>query len=652
MQASYAPKVIPVEIEEDKKKKIIEKLVKEFDEALDSRSGLDKKRETWLKQYNSRLVDPSSDEEIQLDIPTTHEFLGQQCARILNPIFSQPTVFIASPRYPSEDKRARALSKALDFVTDKTRLLTVCKQWLSQAQVFGIGIVKVLFVSKKCKIMDWEQQVDVDEMGMPTIQQVESERWIVTKQGPEVGVVPVSDFVYPARAQNVQSCKWVCHRLYLDDRDIKDGIREGAYAKDALEKIGDASDTLNTLAQNERKMLGVDVSSDKTHEILEFWAAVDVDDDGYDEEVVITVHRKSKQDLRFVHNWLHGSYRRPFVTCQVEDGNIGLTGISATYRLEPLHRAYSLSTMQRLNAAAKANEVLVLAPYGSDIENIFKDGKIKGGFYQITGDINSIKQFNLSQPFSQSEQLEQQIMGHMERDIAINEILFGATTVDRESATGFMKRMEESQQPLFLLLETFRLSLAEVGIQMLSRVKQHYPEGMEVYLQSEPNGELIAEFVQWPEGALEDAAIIEVTASSSTVNKNIRRQEKMAIMDKWPSILNQKMQLAMAGAQPGPQSMIAIKMMQGFDVLVRDFLEEMEIPNAELVNPDLTQDLLMAQQMQMQMLQAQAAGQVQPGNPQGGPGAPGLPPGAPPAGPPPQGAGGGPQGPPPGPIQG
>lgn len=473
-------------------------------------------------------------------------------------------------------------------------------------------------------------------MGMPQVSQMEVDRWVTLKEGPEVGVVPVSDFVYPPRAQSVQGCKWVCHRLYLDERDIKEGIRDGAYAKDSIEQIGQPGDYLNTLAQKERKMLGVDVGSDKTHEILEFWAAIDVDEDGYDEEVVITVHKKSKKDLRFVHNWLHGSYRRPFVTCQVEDGNIGLTGISATYRLEPLHRAYSLSTMQRLNAAAKANEVLVLYPYGSDFENIFKDGKIKGGAWPMTGDTNAVKQFNLSQPFSQSEQLEQQIMGHMERDIAINEILFGATTVDRESATGFMKRMEESQQPLFLLLETFRLSLAEVGIQMLSRVKQHYPEGMEVYLQSEPNQELIAEFIQWPEGALEDAAIIEVTASSSTVNKNIRRQEKMAIMDKWPAILNQRMQLAMAGMQPGPQAMVAIQVLQGFDVLVRDFLEEMEIPNAELVNPDLTQALVMAQQ-QMQAMQAQAQGGVQPGGPQGPPNAPGVPPGPPPPGGPPQG---------------
>ncbi len=634
MQASYSPKVIPVEIDEDKKRLIIEKLLKEFDEALEARADLDKKREVWLKQYNSRLVDPMSDEEIQLDIPTTHEFLGQQSARILNPIFSQPTVFVASPRYPNLDKTARALTKALDFVTDKTGLLKVCKQWLAQAQVFGVGVVKILFVQKKCKVLDWDEQEGIDEMGMPFTERSEVERWVTLKEGPEVGVVPTSDFIYPARAMSVQSAKWVCHRLYLDERDVKEGIREGAYAKDSVEKIGSPSDTLSSLAQKERKMLGVDVASDKTHETLEFWAAIDVDEDGYEEEVVITVHRKTKFDLRFVHNWLHGSQRRPFVTCQVEDGNIGITGISATYRLEPLHRAYSLSTMQRLNAAAKANEVLVLAPYGSDIENIFKDGKIKGGFFQITGDINSIKQFNLSQPFTQAQQLEQQILGHMERDIAINEILFGATSVDRESASGFMKRMEESQQPLFLLLETFRQSLAEVGIQMLSRVKQHYPAGMEVYLQAGPGGELVSEFVQWPEGALEDSALIEVTASSSTVNKNIRRQEKMAIVDKWPSFLNLKMQLAMAGMQPGPQSVPAIKLMRGFDLLLMDFLEEMEIPNAEVVNPDLTQDLLMAQQQVLSMQQAQAGGQVQPGGPQGPPGAPGVQPGPPPPGPP------------------
>jgi len=107
----------------------------------------------------------------------------------------------------------------------------------------------------------------------------------------------------------------------------------------------------------------------------------------------------------------------------------------------------------------------------------------------------------------------------------------------------------------------------------------------------------------------------------------------------------------MAAMQPGPQAIPAIKLMQGFDLLVRDFLEEMEIPNAELVNPDLTQDLVMAQQM-VQMQQAQAAGQVQPGGPEGPPGAPGVPSGPLPPGGPPQGPGAGPQGPPPGPPQG
>jgi hypothetical protein len=118
------------------------------------------------------------------------------------------------------------------------------------------------------------------------------------------------------------------------------------------------------------------------------------------------------------------------------------------------------------------------------------------------------------------------------------------------------------------------------------------------------------------------------------------------------------MGIAQVAATPGPMSMIAVKMLNAYQQTVQQFLIEFEVPGKEELNPELMQEVQVAQMVKQKMdemqQQIQGLGQqlqnaqsqlaaLQGGGMQGPPmgGPPGPPPGV--QGPP--GMGGPPAGP-------
>jgi chaperonin GroES len=88
--------------------------------------------------------------------------------------------------------------------------------------------------------------------------------------------------------KSLESARRVSHLIYLHKNDIISGINMGIYSEEILEKIGDNEDPEDP---------------DMLHEFVEqhrFW---DLDDDGYQEPYVITVHKKTNCVMRIVARW-------------------------------------------------------------------------------------------------------------------------------------------------------------------------------------------------------------------------------------------------------------------------------------------------------------------------------------------------------------
>ena len=221
---------------------------------------------------------------------------------------------------------------------------------------------------------------------------------------------------------------------------------------------------------------------------------------------------------------------------------------------------------------------------------------------------------------------------HAERVSALSPGNFGVEQAQRPTATGSIQILNEGQQPLYPIFESFRRALAELALHMLARYKQHYPEGLEVWIRA-AGVDPFSETVQLPDKPADEVAFIETRASSASVNKEVRKQEKLAWLDKVPQLYQVIEQLTTMATSGAPSAPVAVKLLSGFHSIFKDVLDEMEVPNAEQINPDLSQEVSIGQavnQMVAQAMQAinQMGGQLQgPGGPGGGPPEAGPPPG-------------------------
>lgn len=643
-------------LDADDKSELVDYIVKELDKAKEWRKPWEDKWEVWERQYNSRLRrEDVGPEQSRLDYPTTREFCKQISARLLNPIFQQSPIFVAVARKPDLQDAAKVYEDVLDYVTDRARFMQFCDSLITQAQIYPVAVAKVGWTMDKRYVRDWGEEfagTEEDEQGnlISIFGRAEVEREVVERVGSFPEVVPCEDFFFEMGAASVKDAAWVAHRVWLTKEQLERRVDDGVYDEEAFEAMGEPTAYRNKVQRWAAEGYGVSLNArDKDRELYEVYEVYmrRKMDDGMRREIIVTIDAKSKQILRAIKNF-YFDHQRPFVTWCYEQTLNSIYGNSLCYLLEPLHRAYTASVNQRLDAASLANHTLLVGRMGSQLGRHFRKNRVRPGYVEIAGDPKAdVAQFDIRSSYTQLPELETKFLTHMSKLAAISDYNFGIEQISRPTATGQVQLIQEGQQPLFLLLESLRDALSDIAIQQMARYRQFYPDGLEVYLEIEgPEGQSVIEkFVTWPE-LLADEVLIETKVSSATMNKNMRRQEKLAMVDKLPQVYQTMMMFIQGAAQPGPMQIVSMRMLKAYQIIIDDFLEEFDIPRREEINPDFEQDLAIGQQIQqlvqqvqmltMQNQQMQAAMGAGPG-PGPGPGGPG------PAGPVPGG-----QGPPPG----
>jgi hypothetical protein len=78
-----------------------------------------------------------------------------------------------------------------------------------------------------------------------------------------------------------------------------------------------------------------------------------------------------------------------------------------------------------------------------------------------------------------------------------------------------------------------------------------------------------------------DDILIEPVVNSATINKNIRKAEAVAVVDKLPALYGFALQLAEAAAQPSPSAFIAKDMLVAYLKAVEAMLRELDVETRE-----------------------------------------------------------------------
>ena len=651
-----------VKLKLDERTKLIEDLVEQTRDALSDRRGLEDKWKIWHDQMENRSRREDADPtESQLDLGITAERAQQISSRLENPIHQYPNVYVCKPTEPIYVEVADSAERILDAAVKRFDFRTFLGEWIEQAETFSCGWVKTPFKVEKTTIRVWDEVEDADEFDaigedIPKIEVPfdggsskryrEGRREVTKRRGVFPEVVPIEDIIITWGASDVATAPLVTHRVWLSKADVKCRIADGIWPKKVMDSNGEMIPTLDALGKPAAKKEPIvspnsDGSSgsgkldtkQRFYEIHESYIERDLGDGP--EEIIVWWEKESETIVRAVYNW-YQSFPRPFVPWAYKSIIGNIYGKPLTQEIEHLHIAYSACINQRLDAASKANEVAVFYDEGtasSSMKKMFAKQRLAGGSYAVQGNPkDQISTFNVSQPWTQLPELEGIIERHADKRTGVNDYSFGQEQIGRPTFGGQSTLIEEGKQPLYKKLESLRGALAEVGIHILSRMRQFYPAGVPMF-----DGGEGPEILNWPKEAFEESIIVETRVSSQSMNKQLRKEEAMALLERMTELYDRIMGYAEAATTPGPLAPVAEKVLGGLQFAISKMMEEFDVAYADIINPDLQEEIDVGQmfseyrqgmEQQVAMLEGELAAATQSqqgGPPMGGP--PGPPPG-------------------------
>jgi len=289
-------------------------------------------------------------------------------------------------------------------------------------------------VERKARLQFYEREDGKTEVHL--------HREVVTSDGPAFTVENIEDIVAPIRSANLQpptgenphGAPYFSRIGRASLSTIKRRMDTGVYdllTKDDWDQIKLSRDSINTGVQDERpkeqkdKLLGVQPqyikqppSSDdqkeqpslRPQEMIEWYGAYDLNGDGYDEEVIITVHRQTKRlaRARFLTELYPGiPVKRPVAEARFIPVTNQIYGVGLPELIEPLYDIFK--TLMDLNldwgeirntpfffyraASSIQPEVIRLAPGdGYPLDNPQQDV-----FFPQWGNTNNVWAFNTMQ---------------------------------------------------------------------------------------------------------------------------------------------------------------------------------------------------------------------------------------------------------------
>ena len=616
-----------VNFTEAEKKEIILYLQGEHTRALSARAKSEEKWSKWLKQFNARSDLPLAGTDAMIDMTVSRELIEQARAMILNPIFQEDRLAITWPRDASMQAKQDALQldKAIDFICDQAPMLKSFNQWFINSCIFPAGFIKVSYDT---------------EFSTRVVQGQEQE--IVVWEGATLQCVPTGDVIFPPNAKSVKSAPWITHRLRLYPSDIEERVERGIFYQDSYKVPPDerAASHYSQYDRTVQESVGLEPETDGRVEICETYLSYRLAEmKNKRVEIIVWWHRDSGTICRAVYNF-YDECRRPLVDFCYEEVEGSIYGVCAAYILEPLHRAYTASTNQRLQGGSLANSILLLVASGSQIAKQLAEKRLKAGLniFEVDGTdfTREVAQFKLMETgFSQLPQLEERFLAHMQQAMHITDYMRGIESIQRPTATGQMALIEEGKAALFLMMERFRLKAAEVIKMMLARTRQFRPQGMAIP-QRQPDGTVSETLITWPTGSIERDFFVELKCNAGTMNKQLRKQELISLSDKIPEWFKVLAEMAPGALQLSPIQPLVMQMMVSYSSFLSLLVAELDFKSEDLV-PNVQQALQMGQQIaafQQQQAASLAAAQggAGMGGNAGGPGGAPAPSGEPPAG--------------------
>lgn len=421
---------------------------------------------------------------------------------------------------------------------------------------------------------------------------------------PSVRHIPLQDFFIPAYAWNVDpdvvgGAPWVAERFTLNASQLR--IRAEAqapflpnYDKAATETVlsyisDKRDDAIKELHRREDEFVPV---KDNVATLYEIWARYDANGDGVDEDVVVTWHQDTSTILRSIYMpFDHGA--RPFSSACYLPG-FGFYGVGLAEANEWAQLAMSRVLNATLNNAFISSTKMFGVPMGA---NISPDEPIYPGKVWPLGTGERIEAINLGDINPSMFQLFDRFLQWSESRTAVSEIRQGnmSNLPGRTPASTVMSILSEGSKRFDMVLANLRSdALADIGqrtVQNLVQISRTDPRWIAFAMTTlgQQDGMAVAQVLRSPASEIEDLFGINVTATSSQVNKEVEKQSLTGLAQLMTQLYPQLIQYSQAIAQFSKDPTLLVSTVQaaytGQTELAKRLLESFDVQNPEQYLP-------------------------------------------------------------------
>lgn len=535
-----------LDLDADARKKLGARIVDLWRDDNTDREGWLAKLPLWLDAYQGRPRPKNTPWEgaSNFHVPVTRTHIEAIHPRLMAALFQPDPIASFKPQEPSDAERARKAEIFLDWaVREEVPLFVTEDRAVLGTLTNGVQFVKVTWELKTRHLrtvhefppdmlpndviaavvkgeeqfkealarvggeaaldaladLEKEREIVLEVAVTPTSLRVTTEREEVVRDAPRLDLVDPEDVVVNSDAPyDLQDADHLIHRYWMTLDEVRRAVKRGTFklTEDELTELetlvsstqdeGDDGNTV-TIKQTREEITGADTTSragePERLEMLDAFIGEDVNDDGLEEQVVVTVFRR-KSDLlaRVVRRediYRHGLVPYVVFPLYPVSGSFWATGVPQM--LEGIQTELNVIHNQRVDAGTVGNTPFGWYVPAAGFNN--EPMKIIPGYLNPVDDINRVKMHTPANYTAWGMQEEAGLLAMAEKLTKVNDLTLGRigeTQGAARTASGVQALASQQASGFDILIRRIQEGHKRLLQLILANYAQYMPPGREV----------------------------------------------------------------------------------------------------------------------------------------------------------------------------
>lgn len=580
-------------------KEVLEQELKNQQERID-------KIAKWEKQYMGRRDKKNFPflKAANVSVPITRSDADAIIVRVWEALFGKNKVWLVKAKTPELMDFARQLEDALDWL--QKYIIDLKNKAISpiiQAVVSGTGLLKVVYQDNKRGIYRYATPSESANPQVPKYQLPEAPTQLIKEvaniyKGPNVYPISREDFVISSDARTIQEAYLVGFRTYLRKDELELKGKQKIYYQDAVDKLvkdgqGLSPDEVDKTKQTFANLAGKKIDYTdyvKPYEIWELNLKYEVDQDGEEDEIVVSFHKETGTILRAIYNPVFTGFR-PIVALKGYPAAYQFDGQGVAEVLESVQEEIDTMHNQRLDRITQINAPITLVRSGSGIDEFnLTPGKVWTVDDDLDRCLRVIEQRDVIPSSFQEEQL---LISLADRAVGITPNVLGQSESERPVAKETFARIGESNKKFIWMFGNDRNAMLDLAWMLIDFMAQYQPV-YTYYINDPMTGQLIEQTVNFPTGYFRDGIQISLKVSDEMLDQESRREMNIAkyqLLSDYMTKSNGILQMVLNPMVPPGAKMALLDANQIGVRLVQEIMRDFDTPDAESIVWDFSKSL-------------------------------------------------------------